>query len=47
MQQLNPNNLLLAAVVVILAVLAVSYGYRLEISRSGLRFETSAAAVRP
>ncbi|MFK4562459.1 hypothetical protein ABIF94_003060 [Bradyrhizobium ottawaense] len=46
MQQLNPNNLLLAGVVVILAILAVSYGYRLEISQSGLRFETTAAAAR-
>ena len=46
MQRLNPNNLLLAAVVIILAVLAVSYGYRLEINRDGLRFEMSAAALR-
>jgi len=47
MQQLNPNYLLIAAVVVILAVLAVSSGYRLEIGRTGLRFEMSAAIVRP
>jgi hypothetical protein len=47
MQRLNPNYLLFATVVVILAVLAVSYGYRLEIGRTGLRFETSPATVRP
>lgn len=46
MKQLNPNGLIMAAVVVILAVLAVTSGYRLEISRSGLKFETNVAIAR-
>ncbi len=46
MKRLDPNSLIIPAAIIILAVLAVISGYRLEISQDGLRFETNLAAAR-
>jgi hypothetical protein len=46
MNRLDPNALIIPACIIILAMLAVTSGYRLEISKSGLRFETNVTAVR-
>jgi hypothetical protein len=45
MGRLDPNSLVLPAAIIILATLAVISGYRLEISRDGLRFETNPTTV--
>jgi hypothetical protein len=43
MKSVDPNSLILPAVVVILALLAVAANYRLEIGSSGLKFELNAS----
>jgi hypothetical protein len=43
MNRLDPNGLIIPASIIVLALLAVISGYRLEISQDGLRFETNAA----
>lgn len=45
MNRLDPNRLVIPACIIILAMLAVISGYRLEISKTGLRFETNVTAV--
>lgn len=45
MNQLDPNVLVVPAAIIILAVLAVISGYRLEIGHDGLRFETNTSTV--
>jgi hypothetical protein len=45
MKPLDPNRLVIPVAVIILAVLAVISGYRLEIGQGGLRFETDAATA--
>jgi len=44
MTRIDPNKLAVLVVVVILAVLAVRYGYRLEIGMGGLKLENSVPA---
>lgn len=41
MNRLDPNGLVVPAAIIILAVLAVISGYRLEIGHDGLRFENA------
>jgi hypothetical protein len=45
MNRLDPNSLIIPATVIILALLAVISGYRLEISQDALRFETNLTAT--
>lgn len=45
MHRLDPNGLIIPAAIIILALLAVVSGYRLEISQGGLRFETNLTAA--
>jgi len=40
--RLNPNRLILPIAIIVLAVLAISSGYRLEIGVGGLKFEGNA-----
>ncbi len=42
--RLNPNRLILPIAIIILAVLAISGGYRLEIGTGGLKFENNGVA---
>lgn len=44
MTKIDPNRLAVLVVVVILAVLAVTSGYRLQIGPYGLTFESYAAS---
>jgi hypothetical protein len=46
MRRLDPNSLVIPMTIVILAVLAVISGYRLEIGQDSLRFEANPAAAR-
>ena len=43
--RLNPDKLILPIAIIILAVLAISSGYRLEIGAHGLKFEENAVAL--
>jgi hypothetical protein len=43
--RLNPNKLVVAIAVVILAALAIHGGYRLEIGAGGLKLENNAVSL--
>jgi hypothetical protein len=45
MGKIDPNKLAPLIALIVLAVLAVSYGYRLEIGAGGLKFENGQATT--